>query len=164
MDHVTMIERKLSGVYTKVEVEIPYTLFETYVDHMHQQLDSHGIVVDIATLFNDPKVVEQFDLEITLNMADHMSESKSSIGDPWSFADKMFSADIQKKKDEQLELMRKAIGTAKEENSLDKAIPIRKMYRSRAIELLKEAGFYDEHFAGVIEPKLKRQFGNDESQ
>ena len=164
MDHVTMIERKLSGVYTKLEIEIPYTWFETYVDHMHQQLDSHGIVVDIATLFNDPKVVEQFELEINLNMAEHVGESSSCVGDPWSFADKMFSAEIQKKKDEQIELMRKAIGVSTAENSLDKAIPIRKIYRARAIELLKEAGFYDEHFAGAIEPKLKRQFGNDESQ
>lgn len=159
-----MVERKLSGVYTRREVEIPYEWFEKYVANMIEHLTNHALDIDPSTLSNNPQVVAEFEKSVEESLEAYFGDPDDSIGDPWSFADQMFAAEIKAKQKEQEEIMRQATIAARKENSLDKAIPIRPRYRAQAIELLKQAGLYDDMFGEYVERKLKREFGGDENQ
>lgn len=159
-----MVERKLSGVYTRREIEIPYAWFEKFVSNMVEQLKQQAVDVDPSTLSNNPQVISAFDQSVDKSIEGYYGDSDDSIGDPWSLADSIYAEEIEIKKQEQVELMRQAMTIAKMENHLDKAIPIRPRFRAQAIELLKQAGFFDAHFHAHIEKKLKKQFGSNDSE
>jgi hypothetical protein len=162
MDASTMVERKLSGIYDRREIEIPYEWYENFVSTMHQQLEEKGITIDFATISNDVRVMAKFEEELTESIENYCGDPTDIVGDPWTFAEELFDKEIEAKRIEQYELMKKAHEKAASENELTLAIPVRPRFRARAIELLKAAGIYDEVFADNVEKKLEKQFGNDD--
>ena len=159
-----MVERKLSGVYTRREVEIPYAWFEKFVSNMVEHLANHALDVDEATLANDPRVIAEFDVAVEESIKAYYGEPDDSIGDPWSLADNLYAKEIEQKKQEQMELMRQAMVVAKKDDYMDKAIPVRPPNRARAIQILKDAGLFDDLYANYMTPKLKEAYGKDNEE
>lgn len=162
IDPVDMVERKLSGIFERREIEIPYAWFENYVTNMVDMLSGNGIDKDAAELANNQLVINTFQKELDECVDSFISDPDDSIGDPWSLAGRMFAAEIEAKQKEQEELMAKAVVAATASNELHKAIPVRPRHRAQAIEILKQAGLFDEFFAGHVGRKLDELYGPKE--
>jgi hypothetical protein len=164
IEPVDIVERKLSGVYQRREIQIPYAWFENYVKNMVSMLSNNGVIKDHSEIANNQLVISTFEKDLDRWMADITIDLSDCIGDPWSLAGNMFATEIEAKQQEQSELMKKAMAAAKDDDELAKAIPVRPRHRSKAIEILKQAGIFDEFFASHIEKRLNDIYGPKDSE
>jgi hypothetical protein len=161
-DPVDMVERKLSGVYLRREIEIPYAWFDNYVANIVEVLQNNGVMKDPAEVANRPEVIAQFDKELEEAIEDWTTDPTDTIGDPWALTELLYNQEIEAKRVEHQLALSRAVAQATEENYLDKAIPVRPRHRAEAIEVLRKAGLFDEFFASHISGKLEEKYGPKE--
>jgi len=126
-----MVQRKLSGVYDTRSVEISYEIFEQFIDDLRINLFHQGLTVTNESLVNNPKVVAEFDKQITEFMKHEVLSDMTDHFDNYNLASTLFGNEIQNATINSLQNQLNALQDANSINTI--VVPEDKAWQARQI-------------------------------
>lgn len=97
-DERTMVERKLSGVYTTVSFDIPWEWYADGARYMKNELENYGIMYTMDEILEHPEVIYDFQDSLRQSMVDKNWEW---IGNYEPSTENVFSKEIADKRAQQ---------------------------------------------------------------
>lgn len=143
MEERSMVERKLSGIWSIETVEIKYAWFERFVKQVHESLADHTVDIDMAEIANNPGIISGFQAGVKEHLESYHDDD-NYVGDPWGTCDNVYCNEILAKREEQERLVQEQSEANNVTEIGANVLPIRSRHRAKAIQLLKDAGYYND--------------------
>ena len=145
-DTRSIVERKLSEIYTHITIPIPYEFYERYVEEAYDRLINYEVDIDKCTIAEHPEMINGFDREIRSWITEIDYDELSYSPTPSTeriFKDELREAtrlkEIRRKEEEKKRLEAEAAQRKLEESLLEQ-IPVTKRNHAKALAILRAAG------------------------
>lgn len=101
-----MVERKLTGVITTIQIDIPFEAFEIYVTHLHEQLEYCGVDIPKSDVAIAHGVLQAFEQGLQALISEVDWNDASEYIEIDDTADLLFPEQIKKAQEEEEERSR----------------------------------------------------------